>query len=205
MAGRKALFDADVQLMGAVPGTPDPLWRRHRVGTDGGFRFSLLQPGSYTLAIYLGLALASLPLPNPTRQVRRGGVGCACSSLPRYSGHRQPARSQTPVAGLGQRSPDPSNLGLRGRQLEARWQFRIRKRAAGRVYGRTTVPEPAPDRRQHAQAVRQGTSLPAHRPACANRSPSSKTEIRRWRSSSRTGPRASPERSSRAAHAAANM
>ena len=54
MAGRKALFDADVQLMGAVPGTADPLWRRHRVGTDGGFRFSLLQPGSYTLAIYLG-------------------------------------------------------------------------------------------------------------------------------------------------------
>ena len=54
MAGRKALFDADVQLMGAVPGTPDPLWRRHRVGTDGGFRFSLLQPGSYTLAIYVG-------------------------------------------------------------------------------------------------------------------------------------------------------
>jgi hypothetical protein len=52
MAGRKALFDADVQLMGAVPGTVDPLWRRHRVGTDGGFRFSLLQPGSYTLAIY---------------------------------------------------------------------------------------------------------------------------------------------------------
>ena len=37
-----------------VPGTPDPLWRRHRVGVDGGFRFSLLQPGSYTLAIYLG-------------------------------------------------------------------------------------------------------------------------------------------------------
>ena len=54
MAGRKALFDADVQLMGAVPGTPDPLWRRHRVGADGGFRFSLLQPGSYTLAIYCG-------------------------------------------------------------------------------------------------------------------------------------------------------
>ncbi len=52
MAGRKALFDADVQLMGAVPGTPDPLWRRHRVAADGGFRFSLLQPGSYTLAIY---------------------------------------------------------------------------------------------------------------------------------------------------------
>jgi hypothetical protein len=32
----------------------DPLWRKHRVGADGGFRFSLLQPGSYTLAIYRG-------------------------------------------------------------------------------------------------------------------------------------------------------
>jgi hypothetical protein len=40
--------------MGAVPGTADPLWRKHRVGTDGGFRFSLLQPGSYTLGIYVG-------------------------------------------------------------------------------------------------------------------------------------------------------
>ena len=54
MAGREAVFDADVELVGAVPGTPDPLWRRHRVGSDGGFRFSLLQPGSYTLAIYRG-------------------------------------------------------------------------------------------------------------------------------------------------------
>ncbi len=71
MAGRKALFDADVQLMGAVPGTPDPLWRRHRVGTDGGFRFSLLQPGSYTLAIYVGGH--SLPYIVPI-QLGKGGA-----------------------------------------------------------------------------------------------------------------------------------
>ncbi len=52
MAGREPMVDPDVQLLSAVPGTPDPLWRRHRVDSDGGFRFSLLQPGSYTLAIY---------------------------------------------------------------------------------------------------------------------------------------------------------
>ncbi len=54
MAGRQSVTDSEVQLIGALPGTPDPLWRRHPAGADGGFRFSLLQPGTYTLAVYRG-------------------------------------------------------------------------------------------------------------------------------------------------------
>jgi hypothetical protein len=51
MSGREPVATAEVALMGAVSGVSDPLWRRHSVGADGGFRFSLIQPGSYTLTV----------------------------------------------------------------------------------------------------------------------------------------------------------
>jgi hypothetical protein len=52
MAGRQALSGAHVQLSGAVAEAGDPLWRKHPANSDGTFRFSLLQPGVYTLAVF---------------------------------------------------------------------------------------------------------------------------------------------------------
>jgi hypothetical protein len=86
MAGRKALFDADVQLMGAVPGTPDPLWRRHRVGADGGFRFSLLQPGSYTLAIYCAGHLLPYLVPIQLGKAGADGLDVPVPPFPQIQG-----------------------------------------------------------------------------------------------------------------------
>ncbi|MEO8368079.1 MAG: carboxypeptidase-like regulatory domain-containing protein [Candidatus Solibacter sp.] len=43
-----------VQLLGNIPGTSDPLWTKRSPGPDGAFRFSLLTPGSYKLAVFRG-------------------------------------------------------------------------------------------------------------------------------------------------------
>lgn len=52
MAGREPIPNADVQLTSAIEGPRDPLWTRHAAGADGSFRFSLIQPGAYTLAVF---------------------------------------------------------------------------------------------------------------------------------------------------------
>ncbi|HVI84480.1 MAG TPA: carboxypeptidase regulatory-like domain-containing protein [bacterium] len=52
MAGREPLSGAHVQLAGAVSEVADSLWRKHPANADGTFRFSLLQPGAYTLAVF---------------------------------------------------------------------------------------------------------------------------------------------------------
>ncbi len=52
MAGREPVSSAHVQLSGAVSEAGDTLWRKHPANSDGTFRFSLLQPGAYTLAVF---------------------------------------------------------------------------------------------------------------------------------------------------------
>jgi len=52
MAGREPISTAHVQLSGSVAEVADPLWRKHPANSDGTFRFSLLQPGAYTLAVF---------------------------------------------------------------------------------------------------------------------------------------------------------
>jgi hypothetical protein len=57
---REPISGVEVELIGSVPGTPDPLWRKHPASADGSFRFSLLEPGSYKLAVYRA-GLSPLP------------------------------------------------------------------------------------------------------------------------------------------------
>jgi hypothetical protein len=51
MAGREPISNAAVQLTSVVDGPRDPLWRRATLA-DGSFRFSLIQPGAYTLEVF---------------------------------------------------------------------------------------------------------------------------------------------------------
>ena len=122
--------------------TPNPLSRRRRVnGCE--YRFSLLQP-DLTRSPSTSAALASLPLRVPTRQSRTEELDVPVPAFPLISAPSACA-IRTPGARLGQCSPDPSNLGLQTASLTPDGSFRIRRRAAGRVYGRSAVAEPASD------------------------------------------------------------
>jgi hypothetical protein len=70
-------FPGQIQLMGSIPGTPDPLWSKRSPGPEGTFRFSLLSPGSYKLAVYRGVS----PLPYIV-PVELGKTGADDMSIP---------------------------------------------------------------------------------------------------------------------------
>jgi len=68
---REPLTGCEVQLIGSVPGTQDPLWRKHPAAADGTFRFSLLEPGSYKLAVFRA-GLSPLPYIVPIELPKTG-------------------------------------------------------------------------------------------------------------------------------------
>ena len=90
MSGGEPVVGGMVQLLAAVPGTPDPLWRQHPTGDGGSFRFSLLQPGAYTLAVYR-LGRSPLPYLVPIEIGKAGAddLAVAIPPFPRIQGSIQ--------------------------------------------------------------------------------------------------------------------
>jgi hypothetical protein len=82
MAGREPVSNARVELRGAVAAPPDPQWIRPASALDGSFRFSLIQPGEYTLLV-TRQELSALPYAIPI-QIGKTGVDDMPIAIPPF-------------------------------------------------------------------------------------------------------------------------
>lgn len=82
MAGREPISNAAVQLTSVVDGPRDPLWARRATLDDGSFRFSLIQPGAYTLEVFRS-DLTPLPYVVPV-EIGKAGAEDKPVSIPPF-------------------------------------------------------------------------------------------------------------------------
>jgi hypothetical protein len=71
-AGAEPLTDARVELLPSVATLNDDTFKVRTVSRDGGFRFDLIQPGSYTLAVYRSADSKALPYLLPVELGKAG-------------------------------------------------------------------------------------------------------------------------------------
>jgi len=112
MSGGEALSGGAVALLGPASGVSDPLWRKHATAADGGFRFSLLEPGSYTLAAYRGDSTFAYLLPI---EIGKAGVEDRLVPVPPFVHLRGDVKLRDP----GQRRRGSLTIFLRGRRSSA--------------------------------------------------------------------------------------
>jgi len=81
VANHEPLTVATVRLSSPIEGPRDPLWTR-AAGADGTFRFSLIQPGAYTLTVFRS-GITPLPYVIPI-QVGKAGVDDLAIPVPAF-------------------------------------------------------------------------------------------------------------------------
>uniref|UniRef100_Q01W65 Cna B domain protein n=1 Tax=Solibacter usitatus (strain Ellin6076) TaxID=234267 RepID=Q01W65_SOLUE len=96
MAGREPVSGVHVQLAGVVAEAGDPLWRKHPANSDGTFRFSLLQPGAYTLAVFRP-EISPLPYLVPV-EIGKAGVEDRDIAIPAFARLEGRIQSRDPQA-----------------------------------------------------------------------------------------------------------
>jgi hypothetical protein len=95
-AGRGPLRSAEVELANSAgSGLQDDTYQRRHVDAQGAFRFELIRPGHYTLRVYRGAGLGSLPYSAPV-DVGNAGIEDLPLAVPPFAQIRGAAKATDP-------------------------------------------------------------------------------------------------------------